>query len=776
MKNNLNNEEYILSNLLSENITKEFLNELGTNISSNCLAKLVIEFKKISNSPKQLNQIISQADFPVFDVVGTGGIGRDKLNTSTLTGLFASCLGFQIVKHGGRSSSGKIGAVDFLEKNEFPLEKMFENAEEYFRATNFLFLPAAYTYPIFAKSSPIRKEIKGPTVFNLLGPLLNPINVKGKLIGAFNFDIALKLADTCSILNETAFIVSSFDQFGYLDEASPYAKTAIYFCKDKKYTKIEIDPIELCDSNRIEIFSNSSKVTEELLSSIENVSTNYAKNLLSYNLSILHVLNEFSFGNSKINLDENQIKNKIILNYKLIKNKFSSLSKLVTKKIEQIKNLSPLHPRSPILVNHSFDLPKLKIIEKKVQSFKNKEKLLLAEIKLNNPKSTITDKLSLEDRLEAYKMADGISFITHPSFSGSLEILRKIRELTDKPILAKDFITEKYQIKNLVLAGANGILLLQDFISESKLIELVNYCNELNVSAFVESSFFLPKIGDFYILNSRSLFSLEENKHFRNFLLNFNNENFDTNKIIIASNIDEIHEAQTTLKIFKGCIIGTALMNMNNPVKIKNFISEIKNSNYSTKFCGAKTLFDLQNALTTSSELIGINLIPESKKFVGPNNLKEMLPLIQMNQEKICFITRNDVDLECLKIIDELSCNEHAYSFPILDKSKYLISSSTAKYLNTAAFLLDGSSPGKGIVENYLVNIKNNKVPTFVSNGLNLKNYKERFQEALEKNWKIIGIDCSSAICNEESTNTKSIFSIEKMFEMEKLVKGIQHG
>ncbi|WP_158997598.1 hypothetical protein [Pigmentibacter ruber] len=776
MKNKLNDDKYILSNILSDNLTKEFLNDIGTDISSNCLAKLVLELKKVSNSPQKLKQIISQADFPLFDIVGTGGIGVDKLNTSTLTGLYASCLGFQIIKHGGRSSNGKIGAVDFLEKNHIPLQKIIENADEYFRATNFLFLPASFTYPIFAKSAAIRKEIKGPTIFNLLGPLLNPIDVKGKLIGAFNFNIALTIADTCSLLNETAIIVSSYDQNGYLDEASPYSSTILYFCKDKKYKKIEINPIELNSLNRKEIFSNSIKVTEDLLSNAESDSTNYAKNLISYNLAILYVLNEFSYKNCLMNYEEKNIVEKILLNYKVIQNNFNEYSNLVAKKIEQIKKLSPLHPKSPILVQHNFDLPKIKIPETKYQSFNNKEKLLLAEIKLNNPKSTISNTLALEERLNAYEMADGISFITHPSFSGSLDILRKIRELTNKPILAKDFITEKYQIKNLVLAGANGILLLQDYISESKLVELVDYCKELNVSSFVESSFFLPKIGDFYVLNSRSLFSLEENKYFRNFLLNFSNEKFDPNKIIIASNIEEIKEANTTLKIFKGCIIGTALMKINDYHDIKNFISNIKKPNITTKFCGAKTLVDLQNALNTSVELIGINLIPQSKKFVGISSLKEMLPVIEKNQNKICFITRNDIDLNCLNLVKNFACTEHAYSFPMLDKSKYHISSNSGNYLNTTAFLIDGSIPGKGIIESYPENIKNNKIPIFLSNGINFLNYKERYQEALEKNWKIIGIDCSSAICNDELTTTENILSIDKMRKMEKLIKGIKHG
>lgn len=764
----------IINILLNGNISKEFLTDIGTDIEPYTLFKIVSEIKKNGAIPNQLDKLISQSDFPIFDIVGTGGIGSNKLNTSTLVSLYASCLGFQIIKHGGRSSSGKTGAVDFLEKMGASLEKLFQHANEYFRATNFVFLAAAYTYPIFAKSAPMRKQIQGPTLFNLLGPLLNPVQVKGKIIGVFNSEVALKIAETCKLLNETAVIVTSHDNQGYLDEASPYSNTILYLCKDKKINKIELNILENSDLDRRELFTDSIKVTEELLSSLETPATIYAKNLIAYNLSILHFLNELCFTQHEEIISDDIIKTKIISGYHIIRQNFNYYNTLALNKLNKIKNLSPVHEKSPIHISHNFSCNK-QIQQKQVESFFAKEKLFFAEIKNKSPKNSLQTNLSLSTRLSAYKNADAISIVTHPSFSGSLTLLSEVRALTDKPILAKDFITKKEQIRNLVKAGANGILLLQDLLSEAQLLEFVLYCKELNVASFVESSFFIPKIGDFYILNSRSLFSLEENKHFRNYLLNYANDKTECNKIIIASNLETVQEINLCLKQYKGCIVGNTLMQLKSSIDIETFIAQAKEKRFTVKFCGARTVADLEKAINANVNMIGINLIPASKKFVGIENLEKMLPVIETHKDKICFITRYDIDLSCLKLIEKFNCNEQAYSFPMLPNRKNLLIANNNKYLTISTFLLDGTSPGQGIVEKYPFNYKQSNIPTLISNGLNPNNCSARFKEALIKGWNVTGCDCSTAICNENLDNQENAFSPVKIANMYSFIKGNEY-
>ena len=89
----------------------------------------------------------------------------------------------------------------------------------------------------------------------------------------------------------------------------------------------------------------------------------------------------------------------------------------------------------------------------------NSEKLLIAEIKNARPNKEFHSKLSIVDRLKAYEKADAMSVVTHPSFSGSLDLLRQVRKLTNKPILAKDFIRTPEEATALKEAGGDGILL-----------------------------------------------------------------------------------------------------------------------------------------------------------------------------------------------------------------------------------------------------------------------------------------------------------------------------
>lgn len=768
MKKIIEETKYISNILLNEEITTELLYKIGTNLKPEVLANLVIEIKKQGKSPHNLNEIILSADFPVFDVVGTGGVGGNKLNTSTLVSLFARNFGFQVIKHGGRSSTGKVGAVDFIEKLGISLESVFLNACEYFRATGIVFLAAAYTYPIFAKSAPIRKKMQGPTIFNLLGPLLNPISVQAKMIGAFNQSIAKKLAETCKILDQKAVIVTSKDEEGYLDEASPFAKTYLYFYRDKEIYNFELDPIEKITDTRACIFSNGVHIANELLNLKETNETLIAKKLIAFNLSILCILNEFQ-SCSKNNLNKllTQIPEKINLNYKIILDQMNEHIYLVQKRITRIKQIEKVSPKSPILVKNNLISSPIKnnISQnlKPIESFFQKEKLLLAEIKLARPQENFNSNLSIEERIKSYQDADAISVVTHPSFLGSIDLLQKVRSLTTKPILAKDFIRTVEEAQALINAGANGILLLQDMLKEEELKNLVEYCKNQNVASFVESSFQIPSLGDFHVLNSRNLFSLEENKDFRDFLIHFSNTKIESSKIVLASSLNSHLEIRNCLSIFKGCIVGSAFMRFSEVSSIRNFISKCINKKPTIKFCGARTLNDIERSIDLNIDLIGINLIPSSKRFIGKNNLIKLIPSLEKIQDKICFITRDDVCLECLKLVSHFESFEQCYSFPMLMNRKNLIVSNSQKFLGMNAFLLDSSFPGSGIEEQYPKNLKKQFIPVYASGGIHEKNVLSRLNECKEMGWSPVGIDCATGVSNSDLTEQLDSFSFEKM-------------
>ena len=117
----------------------------------------------------------SRPDLFLVDTCGTGGDGANTFNISTAVAFVASSCGVNISKHGNRSASGKVGSADVLINLGInlnaPLEKVINAL--YDIGITFLFAPA--WHKSLAKLAPIRKELGVRTVFNQLGPLVNPL-------------------------------------------------------------------------------------------------------------------------------------------------------------------------------------------------------------------------------------------------------------------------------------------------------------------------------------------------------------------------------------------------------------------------------------------------------------------------------------------------------------------------------------------------------------------------------------------------------------------------
>lgn len=108
------------------------------------------------------------------DVVGTGGDGKHSFNCSTATALTLAGLGYPIVKHGNRAVSSSCGAADALEQLGYPLSLDAAGVVESVSKHNFAFCFAPHFHPSFKNIGPIRRELGVRTLFNLLGPMINP--------------------------------------------------------------------------------------------------------------------------------------------------------------------------------------------------------------------------------------------------------------------------------------------------------------------------------------------------------------------------------------------------------------------------------------------------------------------------------------------------------------------------------------------------------------------------------------------------------------------------
>lgn len=175
-----------------------------------------------------------------IDIVGTGGDLSGTFNISTASSLVTAGAGIPVAKHGNRAISGKCGSADVLESLGVNISLAPKQAEKVFKKVGLVFLFAPLYHPSLKQIALIRKELGVRTIFNLLGPFLNPAGVKKALIGIPDMEIAEKLAEVAAQLNFShLMLVASKDG---MDEIATTAKTKVFEVKNNKLGSFIISP------------------------------------------------------------------------------------------------------------------------------------------------------------------------------------------------------------------------------------------------------------------------------------------------------------------------------------------------------------------------------------------------------------------------------------------------------------------------------------------------------------------------------------------------------
>ncbi len=161
----------------------------------------------------------------VLDTCGTGGDGSGTFNISTAVSLVAAAAGCPVVKHGNRSVSSRSGSADVLAELGVPIEKGPAWAQTCLERFGFAFCFAPHFHPVLAHIGPLRRKLGVRTIFNLLGPLLNPAGAPFQLLGVGKLELLDPLAEAVALLGmKRAFLVCSEDG---LDEVSLSAPTHV---------------------------------------------------------------------------------------------------------------------------------------------------------------------------------------------------------------------------------------------------------------------------------------------------------------------------------------------------------------------------------------------------------------------------------------------------------------------------------------------------------------------------------------------------------------------
>lgn len=202
------------------------------------------------------NVLLSQAcnlkipqGFRTLDIVGTGGDGSDTFNVSTAAALVVGAVArsqgvkdLLITKHGNRSSAGPCGSADFIEA-QGAVALTVAGSQSMLDSTNFAFLFAPAFHPAMSAVRQVRREIGIRTIFNLLGPLINPVQPNLMVLGVSKRALGPVFAAILSSLPEIQSALVVYSSNGW-DEIAPFGTTMFWRVEKQKVTEFVTTPAD----------------------------------------------------------------------------------------------------------------------------------------------------------------------------------------------------------------------------------------------------------------------------------------------------------------------------------------------------------------------------------------------------------------------------------------------------------------------------------------------------------------------------------------------------
>ncbi|TEW54394.1 anthranilate phosphoribosyltransferase [Psychromonas sp. RZ22] len=198
-------EQLFLGDSLTEQQSQQFFEQVVSgNIDPIVLSSVISALKIKGETPSEITgaakALLSQAkkfprpNYPFTDIVGTGGDGLGTINISTASAFVAAACGVKVCKHGSRSVSSKSGSSDLLAAFGINLEMSPETARQCLDDLNvcFIFAPSYHAGMRFA--GPVRAALKTRSIFNVLGPLVNPARPDFELMGVYAPELLVPIA------------------------------------------------------------------------------------------------------------------------------------------------------------------------------------------------------------------------------------------------------------------------------------------------------------------------------------------------------------------------------------------------------------------------------------------------------------------------------------------------------------------------------------------------------------------------------------------------------
>ena len=184
-------------------------------------------------------KVFPHPNYAFADIVGTGGDGQNTINISTASAIVAASMGAKVAKHGNRSVSSKSGASDVLTALGVNVNVTPEQARQALDEIGVCFLFAQQYHSGFRYVAPVRAALKTRTIFNILGPLINPARPTYHLLGVYAPELVKTYAETAVALeHQHSFVVHGSG----LDEVALHGETQVAEIKNGKIEYFTLTP------------------------------------------------------------------------------------------------------------------------------------------------------------------------------------------------------------------------------------------------------------------------------------------------------------------------------------------------------------------------------------------------------------------------------------------------------------------------------------------------------------------------------------------------------
>ena len=261
-----------------------------------------------------------KAPIGTIDTCGTGGDGQNSLNISTAAAIVLASLGLKVAKHGNKAVSSNCGSADVLEALKIKINLNPNEAERSIERVNFAFMFAPNYHQAMKYVAGARKKIAKKTIFNLIGPLSSPAQVRKQIVGVFNEKWMKPFAEALKENNvENAMIVHSEDG---MDEISPFAKSKIIELNNNKIKNFIIDPIEfgITKKNKEKLKGKNAEYNAQKIIDIYKGEDNEFSDAVALNVAagLIITNKENNFKNSYISAKQHLKSGKVFDHFKKI--------------------------------------------------------------------------------------------------------------------------------------------------------------------------------------------------------------------------------------------------------------------------------------------------------------------------------------------------------------------------------------------------------------------------------------------------------------------------